>query len=150
MASITLAGTYVSQGNANGRTLNTAVANTVLKTDGLVGCVAVCGYSGNTAFMIHSDSTGAGGIGKTDLITGIRHLVPAISDGQGFTISLFGGSVPGTRTYLQGAEKLPRATFVNGGESDSAYLTWNGIAAALKSGLKGPLGVGEGETLTIT
>jgi hypothetical protein len=141
MPSLALTGTEVLQGNLNGATLLATAQDTVLWTNGLVGCVAVCGYNGVTAFMIHSDSTGTGGTGATDLITGIRRLVAGIGTGAGFTVTLIGGSVAGVKGYLETAGNLPDATFVEGDATDAAYITWNGKAASTKAKLATELGV---------
>jgi len=147
MPNLALTGTEVRQGNANGATLPASTANTVLWTSDLVGCVAVCGYNGQIAFMIHSDATGNGGIGRTDLITGLRNLVAGIGTGTGFTLTLIGGSVPGVTEYLRKAGNLPDATINNGGEADGAYITWNGKVATTKAKLATELGV---ESVTIS
>ena len=139
MPALVLTGTQVSQGNLNGKTLDGTVANTVLYTYDMGPCVAVCGYNGQIAFMIHSDSTGAGGIGRTDLITGLRSLVSTIGTGAGFTITLNGGSINGVADYL--AQNLSGATVVKGVESDGAYITWNGKVATTKAKLAEALGV---------
>ena len=141
MPSLALTGIEVFQGNLKGATLLAGAANTVLWTNGLVGCVAVCGYNGATAFMIHSDSTGTGGIGATDLITGIRRLVGGIGTGGGWTVTLVGGSIPGVKRYLQTAGNLPDAAFAEGDDTDAAYITWNGHAASSRAKLALQLGV---------
>jgi hypothetical protein len=139
MPPLVLTGTEVFQGNAKGRTLSANVADTVLYTYDMGPCVAVCGYNGQVAFMIHSDTTGGGGIGHTDLLTGIQNLVNGIGNGAGFTITLNGGSVAGVATYL--GEKLPNAAIVPGEASDGSYITWNGAVATTKAKLAKALGV---------
>lgn len=139
MPALVLTGTQVLQGNRNGKTLDASVADTVLYTYDMGPCVAVCGYNGQIAFMIHSDSTGTGGTGATDLITGLRSLVSTIGTGAGYTVTLNGGSINGVAAYL--AQNLPDATVVKGAESDGSYITWNGKVATTKAKLAEALGV---------
>lgn len=126
---LTLRGTYIYQGNGNGAVTNKA--GTVLFTSDLGPCVAVCGYNGSQSFMIHSDSTGAKGSGFKDLISGLRQLV-FVGAGDGWTISLIGGSTAGTSAYLRRSENLPRATVYDLGESEGAYITETGVVAISK------------------
>lgn len=131
-----LSGKYVKQGNKKGRT--TSTQDRVLYTSDLAPCVAVCGFNGSTAFMIHSDSTGTGGVGRTSLIDGIESLVH-IGDGSGWTISLIGGSVRGCKAYL--SQYLPGASLEDKGEADGAYITGAGVVARSKRRLARKYGV---------
>ncbi|MEU8456872.1 hypothetical protein [Streptomyces griseoaurantiacus] len=135
-STLTLRGSYVRQGNKKGK--KTTSRDKVLYTSDLGPCVAVCGFDGNTAFMIHSDSTGTSGIGRTSLKDGINSLV-AMGTGSGWTISLIGGSVPGCMSYLQ--QRYPDASYVPLGESEGAYITGDGVVAKSKRRLAGRYGV---------
>lgn len=53
---VTLNSQIVSQGNNEGKIIHNNDNNTVLSTFDMGPCVAVCGYNGRSAFMIHSDS----------------------------------------------------------------------------------------------
>jgi hypothetical protein len=135
-STLTLRGSYVRQGNKKGK--KTTSRDKVLFTSDLGPCVAVCGFDGNTAFMIHSDSTGTSGIGRTSLKDGVDSLV-SMGSGSGWTISLIGGSVPGCMSYLQ--QYYPGASFDPIGESEGAYITGDGVVAKSKRRLAGRYGV---------
>ncbi|WFB88570.1 MULTISPECIES: hypothetical protein [Streptomyces] len=92
--------------------------------------------------MIHDDSTGARGKGFKDLISGIRQLV-SIGAGDGWRISLIGGSSAGTSAYLRRPENLPRATIHDLGESEGAYITETGLVASSKRRLARSLQVAD-------
>ncbi|GAA1319637.1 hypothetical protein [Pseudonocardia xinjiangensis] len=138
-----LTGVEVTQGNGKGKVISATDTSKTLSTTDMGPCVAVCGYNGQIAFMIHSDSTGTGGKGRIDLITGLRALVGGIGQGAGFTLTLIGGSVQGTMQYLKREGHLPDAHFVEGGEADGAYITWNGMVAPNKRRLAGKMNVPE-------
>ncbi|MEU9978901.1 hypothetical protein [Streptomyces sp. NPDC051014] len=136
MAAIELAGTYVMQGNTNGNWVSGRHA--VLYTHGIDPCVAVCGFNGSVAFMIHSDSMRTSGVGSTELADGIRALVPAMGDGAGWELTLAGGSSARVAAYL--AEHFPSADIYDRGWSESAYITGDGIFASTKGDLARSLG----------
>ncbi|MFF7581281.1 hypothetical protein ACFZBE_41230 [Streptomyces sp. NPDC008061] len=131
-----LPGTYILQGNRNGASTNQR--SSVLHTTDLGPCVAVCGHNGTLAFMIHSDSLAHGGVGRTDLMLGIRRLV-SIGTGDGWAISLIGGSTAGCSKYLR--QHLPSATIRDLGESEGAYITKTGLVAKTNRELAALLGV---------
>lgn len=135
-STMTFKGKYVRQGNRNGKT--TRSRDKVLYTSDLGPCVAVCGFDGSTAFMIHSDSTGTSGFGRTSLKDGINSLV-AMGTGAGWTISLIGGSVRGCMSYLQ--QRYPDASFRDLGEAEGAYITGDGVVATSKRRLARRYGV---------
>ncbi|WP_158709349.1 MULTISPECIES: hypothetical protein [unclassified Streptomyces] len=139
---LTFKGKFVRQGNTRGKT--TRSRDKVLYTYDLAPCVAVCGFDGETAFMIHSDSTGTGGSGSTSLKDGIISLV-GMGTGAGWTLSLIGGSVRGCMSYLQ--SRFPDAVFEDLGEADGAYLTGEGVVAKTKRRLAQRYGV---DSITIT
>jgi hypothetical protein len=142
-AATVLTGVEVTQGNGKGKVISATDASKTLSTTDMGPCVAVCGYNGEIVFMIHSDSTGTGGKGRIDLITGLRGLVGGIGQGAGFTLTLIGGSVQGTMQYLTREGHLPAAHIVEGGEADGAYITWNGMVAPTKRRLAAKMNVPE-------
>ncbi|MEV6717957.1 hypothetical protein AB0M48_38635 [Lentzea sp. NPDC051208] len=141
---LALSGLEVAQGNLNGNYLTGNEWSTVLWTSDLGPCVAICGYNGDTAFLIHSDSTRASGIGATDLASGLQALIPGIGVDSGYALTLIGGSTAGTAAYLR--EHLAEAEIVDGGWADSAYITGDGRVAPTKRKLAEALGA---ESITI-
>jgi hypothetical protein len=134
--SLSLYGSYIRQGNGKGSSVTGS--NYVLYTSDLGPCVAVCGYNGAESFMVHSDSTTTGGVGRIDLITGINRVV-SIGTGAGWTIELIGGSTSGTKRYLK--DHLPDASIHSLGEAEGAYITGDGTVAKSKRRLAKALGV---------
>jgi len=131
MESIQLSGIQVQQGNGNGQIISRNRENCVLATFDMGPCVAVCGFNDSIAFMIHSDSMRDVGVGKVDLITGLKKLVPELNDGNGLTITLFGGRSKATQRLLD--KHLPQAKIeTTSTESDSAYLTNDGFSGPVK------------------
>jgi hypothetical protein len=88
--------------------------------------------------MIHSDSVAGKGIGRADLMLGIRRLV-SIGTGDGWTFTLIGGSTAGCGEYLR--KHFPNATIRDLGESEGAYITGTGLVAKTKRELATLLGV---------
>jgi hypothetical protein len=139
---IELAGHYIYQGNSRG--IWTSTPEAVLYTSGIDPCVAVCGFDGQVAFMIHSDTMGNSGVGSTALIDGLRMLLPAIGYGAGWSLALVGGSSAAVAPHL--AKHLPYAEIYDHGWSEGAYITGGGIFARNKRQLAEALG---GESVTI-
>lgn len=129
---MTLKFTHVNQGNGNGIQLPCSVTD-ILKTDCLGPCVAVCGFDGSRAFMIHSDSMNQSGIGKIDLITGIRKIYNS-KEIPPLTIKLIGGSAKNVATFL--SNNLPNAEVSVLEECDTAYIRGDGLVARTKREFK--------------
>ena len=142
----------VEQGNGNGKSIDSD-SDRVLCTADLIGCIAILIYdeTNNKNYLIHSDSNSTSGKGSISLEDGINGL--GLSKESSYKIGLIGGmAIESIKKKQDIIEKLiPNSKFVDiesASNSDTAYITGQGIMARNKRGLQEVMGLSDLQLIT--